>query len=788
MLTFGTKSQTLSLLAPKLKRSTIGESVTFTVADWANRGTAIVESVQRTFADGRVIVRSSAVNEDGAMASQAGVFKSVQDVAVRSEAEISRAVERVIASYGPHAGEHDEVLVQMMITAVSMSGVVFTHDLNTGAPYYVVNYDDVSGRTDTITSGATDTSRTLLIHRGHVKMRSGRFNALLTAVQEVEELFPGAALDIEFAVTERERIYLFQVRQLAVRKNWNRHISVHVDQALIDIHRFLEAKFKPTFGALGHRSVFGEMPDWNPAEMIGSVPRPLARSLYEMLITDSVWAEARAAMGYRDQTGRPLMVDLGGRAYVDVRESFNSYTPAALRVPLAEHLVCSWLDYLTRHPEEHDKVEFNVAVTAFTFDFEDKLAIATPDLTEAERKEIAEAFRVLTQNIVFGDDKLIDDQLNSVALLDERRRAILRDGVCDQELLCARQLLQECLTLGTPPFAILARCGFIAESLLRSCSAVSDELQQLADRLRGSVVTVLSKFLADMQRVSTGKLDADEFMEEFGHLRPGTYDILALRYDQRDDLLSAAERLSVRELRGDREEMSREDLQLVGDALVHAGFPERPEAFVRFVQDAIAGREYAKLLFTRNLSDALELIAAWGERNRLSREELSFLTIDQILRSLSSTSHDSLEEQYRRWSDQARERYDISLAIRLPYLISEPSDAHVIPLLKSKANFITQKRVEAHLCFVTGRELEPLSAAGRIVLIESADPGYDWIFLEPIAGLITRYGGSNSHMAIRCAELSIPAAIGCGEQQFDSLKGARSAMLDCGAGVISPVK
>ena len=206
------------------------------------------------------------------------------------------------------------------------------------------------------------------------------------------------------------------------------------------------------------------------------------------------------------------------------------------------------------------------------------------------------------------------------------------------------------------------------------------------------------------------------------------------------------------------------------------------------MRDAITGREYSKLLFTRNLSDALELVAAWGERNGLSREELSFLTIDQILRSLSSTYHDSLEEQYRRWSEEARERYDISLAIRLPYLISDPSDAHVIPLLKSRANFITQQRVEAHLCFVTGRELEPLNAAGRIVLIESADPGYDWVFLAPIAGLITRYGGANSHMAIRCAELSIPAAIGCGEQQFDSLLSARGAVLDCAAGVILPLK
>ena len=69
--------------------------------------------------------------------------------------------------------------------------------------------------------------------------------------------------------------------------------------------------------------------------------------------------------------------------------------------------------------------------------------------------------------------------------------------------------------------------------------------------------------------------------------------------------------------------------------------------------------------------------------------------------------------------------------------------------------------------------------AGKIVLIENADPGYDWLFSRNIGGLITMYGGVNSHMAIRAAEFGLPSAIGVGELLFGELASAEVIFLDC---------
>ena len=66
----------------------------------------------------------------------------------------------------------------------------------------------------------------------------------------------------------------------------------------------------------------------------------------------------------------------------------------------------------------------------------------------------------------------------------------------------------------------------------------------------------------------------------------------------------------------------------------------------------------------------------------------------------------------------------------------------------------------------------------KIIIIESADPGYDWIFGKKISGLITMFGGANSHMAIRASELNLPAAIGIGKVKFEQLISSSHIKLD----------
>ena len=77
-------------------------------------------------------------------------------------------------------------------------------------------------------------------------------------------------------------------------------------------------------------NLYSNMTDWNPAEIIGNNPKPLASSLYEELITNKVWAKQRYEFGFQDLRNKKLLQFFCGKPYVNVGDSLNSFIPRDL--------------------------------------------------------------------------------------------------------------------------------------------------------------------------------------------------------------------------------------------------------------------------------------------------------------------------------------------------------------------------------------------------------------------------------------------------------------------------
>jgi phosphohistidine swiveling domain-containing protein len=183
-----------------------------------------------------------------------------------------------------------------------------------------------------------------------------------------------------------------------------------------------------------------------------------------------------------------------------------------------------------------------------------------------------------------------------------------------------------------------------------------------------------------------------------------------------------------------------------------------------FMKSVIEGREYGKFIFTRNLSMALQLIGQIGRRVEISRDDCAYIDIRTIYELYLSTG--DVKDKFLLSIKQGKKEYEITRAITLPPVIIGPEDVSCFYYPDSEPNYITSMKACGEVKVIESMQ-DVADIAGKVVMIQSADPGYDWIFSHGIKGFITMYGGANSHMAIRAGELGIPAAIGVGAKQFD---------------------
>lgn len=345
-----------------------------------------------------------------------------------------------------------------------------------------------------------------------------------------------------------------------------------------------------------------------------------------------------------------------------------------------------------------------------------------------------------------------------------------------------KELLMRCKVKGTLAFSMLARHAFIAEALLRSacrCGAIThDRLQEW----KQSIHTVTTELAHNYASVCQHQTSLNDFLHKYGHLRPGTYDITSLRYDERHDLFTTQNEL-IPDLQPAQShfELSIDEITALQVLLVREGWDLTAQALMGYAGKAIQAREYAKLVFTRDLSDALLVLTRWGGQVGLAREDLSFLDISLLLDTLTVPLMDEVDRVFLQQVTNAQNNCDQGKTLKLAHLITSLDDLQIVPLHRSMPNYITSQNVEAEMVLLRQDSPVTLSLENKIICIENADPGYDWIFTRKIKGLVTQYGGANSHMAIRCAEFGIPAAIGCGEQLFSRLyRGCRIA-LNCQA-------
>lgn len=755
-----TKASLLASLKGKIKSAKLLSQVSFSHENWQSNRTDCLSKLQ-SLGEKVLACRSSALDEDQGNQSNAGKYLSLLNV---SKENIENSIEEVFSSYGKYLGEN-QILIQPMLQDVCASGVAFSHDQNSGQSTLSISIS-FSNSTDIVTLGKKGSETWKCQLKAELKTNNKIIDNLRLLIEELYELF-NTPVDIEFCIDKNNVIYLLQVRPLVCSVT-----PEHFDKGLKRCQKLeKEISFrliKKNFIS-GKKNLLGVMPDWNPAEIIGLKPRPLSFSLYREWITDGQWAYQRNNYGYRNLRSHPLLIGLNGSPYIDTRVSFNSFIPKDIDDELGDRIVNIYLDSLDKKPSFHDKVEFEIVISSWTFNIDKKLEyLLKKGVSKKELKIFRNKLKKITNKLLKRKKNLVDADISRLIELKRCCEKISQSNI--QPLEKAYWLTEYGKRYGSLPFAGLARAAFVAVEILNSLVDKDLISANDADNFKRNISTVSKKM-----KIDKFSLSKEKFIKKYGHLRPGTYDIRSSRYDKNPDYYFSGKDTSDTNDNSSLKanfniEISK--LEKINVLLKREGIKCSSVELFSFLKKAIEAREEAKFIFTKYLSDSIEMIADVGMNNGFSRDDISYINYGE-LKNYFIEGRD-LQFGLRESIEKGKIFYQETVKTTLPSLIRSPNDAWYFKETEILENYITSLSFSGEIEIDLTKDLE-----GKAVLISSADPGYDWIFSRNIGALITAWGGINSHMAIRCEELAIPAIIGLGDSRYKKISNYRKIEIDC---------
>ena len=224
-------------------------------------------------------------------------------------------------------------------------------------------------------------------------------------------------------------------------------------------------------------------------------------TLYRYLVTDDVWARQRAEYGYRDVRPCPLLVELVGHPYVDVRASFNSFVPASL-LRRSRDAARRALPRRTRRasrPARQGRVRCGLHLPDRRF----RQAGHTPRRRGLLGRRDRPAARRRCERSHDGASR-VSVATSRSSPSSKRACKLVRDAT-DSAARRAFHHLETARRFGTPVFAHLARSAFVATESCCGRSRTKGVIGAVeSGNFLASIETVLGRMQADGRRVKAG--------------------------------------------------------------------------------------------------------------------------------------------------------------------------------------------------------------------------------------------------------------------------------------------
>ena len=697
-----------------------------------------IENIVDSFSK-KIMIRSNSSSEDKEYSSSAGKYLSIGPIETNDLETIKKSWEMVVDSYEEQ--DNQSVIFQNYIENAKSVSVLTSYKVGSDSAYRTFS-TYYGSETDAITSGKYSEINNFFMHRSFdiLPKKYEKYNVYLKIITQLEDLFKNKQLDIEMVLDKNNSPQLLQVRPL-MGKKLNKE-SIFDEKDVIDRNLKNYKKLnKTTADRFGTNQIYSNMSDMNPAEMIGKKPDNIAFGLYKFMFTDTTWNIQRGEFGYRKYSGGKLMELFNNVAYINVNHSLNSFLTRNLQKESCEEIINYQLNKLKENPHLHDSIEFDISRSSYVFD--------TVEEFSKEYKNI-----ISPSEIIKWHNDLIQIDTQNKYTLEKNKKIILSTfSKLDKSFEYSKKenikLIRDTMAL---PFTHHSRLGFVYFAQLNSLlekEVISEDQKKL---LLLSVNSISTKMKADAYEVKIGKKTLEGFLDVYGHIRAGNYNLLSSNLKNN---------LNFTESLINNSEQPLEDNILPKDIYTNIEeyftineIPLEASAWIDMFQEGISTRENSKFYYTKGIDGILNEV---GEKNTSDRELFDLLDIEF---NEENTSDMRLKN------------------VLMPDLITSNEDFYFYEEMSKNGNYIGQGTVIGDVLLIDNEADRPNNLDNKIVVIPAADPGWDWIFNYKIKSLVTKYGGPNSHMAIRCAEHNIPAILGIGENNFTVISNSKSLKID----------
>ena len=697
-----------------------------------------IENILDSFSQ-KIMIRSNSSSEDKEYSSSAGKYLSIGPIERNDLETIKKSWEMVVGSYEEQ--DNQSVIFQNYIENAKSVSVLTSYKVGSDSAYRTFS-TYYGSETDAITSGKYSEINNFFMHRSFdiLPKKYEKYNVYLKIITQLEDLFKNKQLDIEMVLDKNNSPQLLQVRPL-MGKKLNKE-SIFDEKDVIDRNLKNYKKLnKTTADRFGTNQIYSNMSDMNPAEMIGKKPDNIAFGLYKFMFTDTTWNIQRGEFGYRKYSGGKLMELFNNVAYINVNHSLNSFLTRNLQKESCEEIINYQLNKLKENPHLHDSIEFDISRSSYVFD--------TVEEFSKEYKNI-----ISPSEIIKWHNDLIQIDTQNKSTLEKNKKIILSTfSKLDKSFEYSKKenikLIRDTMAL---PFTHHSRLGFVYFAQLNSLlekEVISEDQKKL---LLLSVNSISTKMKADAYEVKIGKKTLEGFLDVYGHIRAGNYNLLSSNL--KNDLNFTDSLINNSQQPLEDNILPKDIYTNIEEYFTINEIPLKASAWIDMFQEGISTRENSKFYYTKGIDGILNEIS---EKNTSDRELFDLLDIEF---NEENTSDMRLKN------------------VLMPDLITSNEDFYFYEEMSKNGNYIGQGTVIGDVLLIDNEANRPNNLENKIVVIPAADPGWDWIFNYKIKSLVTKYGGPNSHMAIRCAEHNIPAILGVGENNFTVISNSKSLKID----------